>query len=134
MKVSESYTFHRRRIFRRRGFWSSRASLTLVVFLGAIFGYLLPEILSSGSVGPASFGERAFGQVGAMSPTDSATMACDVMDCTGTPAGPMSLVAPETLGHCTVGGKCTIPSITSGLESEFVAVRAEMSAFPLGAR
>src|SRR5258705_11628878 len=105
MKVSESYTFHRRRIFRRRGFWSSRASLTLVVFLGAIFGYLLPEILSSGSVGPASLGERALGQVGAISATDSATIARDAMDCAGRSAGPASDVAAGTLGPCPGGGE-----------------------------
>jgi hypothetical protein len=134
MKVSESYTFQRRRIFRRRGFWSSRTSLTLVVLLGAIFGYLLPEILSSPSFGPPSFGEHAFGQVGPVSPTGSAMTACEGTACAGMSIRPAHSVAADAIGQCKVSGKCLVPSIALALDPEPGAWQAELAGFSAGAR
>lgn len=116
--LSESYTFQRRRIFRRRGSWSSRAGLTLVVLLGAIFGYLLPELLSSVGFQSPSFGEPAFGQVNSVSSTEAAGIGCEAMDCAGMRIGPMSLVPPAAAGRCKVSGTCTSSSVALGLEPE----------------
>ncbi|MGH6940508.1 hypothetical protein [Hypericibacter sp.] len=130
--MSDSYIFERRRIFRRRNTWSSRASLTLVIFLGAMFGYLLPEILSTASLTPPSLGERAYGQVGSVTPTG--TVACEAMDCAGTKAPPEHSTASETIGQCKITGTCITSAAASGLELGFSADRIEMSVLPAGAR
>ena len=132
MKVSDSYIFERRRIFRRRNPWSSRASLTLVIFLGAMFGYLLPEILSTASLTPPSLGERAYGQVGTVIPVD--VVACEAMDCAGTQAQPPRSTALATIGQCKITGTCIASASASGLELGFSADRIEMSVLPAGAR
>lgn len=129
--MSDSYIFERRRIFRRRSTWSSRASLTLIIFLGAMFGYLLPEILSTASLTPPSLGERAYGQVGTATPVDA--VACEAMDCAGTPAQPAHSAASQIIGQCKITGTC-IASAAAGLELGFSADRIEMSVLPPGAR
>jgi hypothetical protein len=130
MKVSDSYIFQRRRIFRRRSSWSSRASLTLIIFLGAICGYLLPEILSSTSLAPPSLGERAYGQVGTVTPAETASVACEAMDCAGMKTQPAYSRALATIGQCKVTGSC----ISAALEPAFGADRIEMSVLSSGAR
>lgn len=133
MKVSDSYIFQRRRIFRRRSTWSSRASLTLIIFLGAMFGYLLPEILSTTSLTPPSLGERAYGQVGTAAPTETASVACEAMDCAGTKAQLDRSSASATAGQCKITGNCISTAVAFGLVG-FSADRIEMSVLPSGAR
>lgn len=130
--MSNSYIFQRRRIFRRRSSWSSRASLTLIIFLGAMFGYLLPEILSSTSLTPPSLGERAYGQVGTITPVDA--VACEAMECAGTRPQPQHSVALATIGQCKIAGTCIASASASGRELGFSADRIEMSVLPAGAR
>ena len=132
--MSDSYIFQRRRIFRRRSSWSSRASLTLIIFLGAMFGYLLPEILSSTSLTPPSLGERAYGQVGSFNPTETASVACEAMACAGTQIQPAHSAASETIGQCKITGSCISTAAAIGLEAGSGADRIEMSVLPSGAR
>lgn len=132
--MSESYTFQRRRIFRRRGSWPSRTGFAFFIFLGAVFGYLLPELVSGAGSRTPSFGEPAFGQIGNASPTDIAASICDrprlvggdLVDCTGMRIRLAGIIAPATPGQCKIGGACMIASTGPGLEPESIAWLAGM--------
>jgi hypothetical protein len=109
--MSECYTFERRRIFRRRSSWPSRTSYVVVIVLGAIFGYLLPGLVSGVGSNSASFGEPAFGQIGAASPTQILANSCgrphlvagDLLDCTGVRIRLASVATLATTSRCNTG-------------------------------
>jgi hypothetical protein len=85
--------------------------VTVFVFLGAMFGYLLPEILSSTSAGSASFGEQAYGQVGPAQATDIGGFDCGAMDCA---SGKIQLPRSTALtpsGQCKITGSCVGNSV-----------------------
>jgi hypothetical protein len=112
--MSESYIFERRRIFRRRSSWPSRTSYIVVIVLGAIFGYLLPGLVSGVGSKNTSFGEPAFGQIGAASPTDILAESCerprlvagDLVDCTGLRIRLAPIETLATSSRCLAGGFC----------------------------
>jgi len=109
--MSECYTFERRRIFRRRSSWPSRTSYVVVIVLGAIFGYLLPGMVSGVGSNSASFGEPAFGQIGAGSPTQILANSCerprlvagDLLDCTGVRIRLAPVATLATSSRCESG-------------------------------
>jgi hypothetical protein len=122
--MSESYSFQRRRIFRRRSSWPSRTSYFLVIVLGVIFGYLLPEFVSGVGSRSASFGEPAFGSIGATSPTDIVANSCehprlvagDLVDCTGVRIRLASVEALANSSRCNLGGFCM--PVSADLDAE----------------
>jgi hypothetical protein len=122
--MSECYTFERRRIFRRRSSWPSRTSYVVVIVLGAIFGYLLPGLVSGVGSNSASFGEPAFGSIGATSPTDIVANSCehprpaegDLVDCTGVRIRLASVEALAASSRCNLGGFCM--PVSADLDAE----------------
>jgi hypothetical protein len=101
--------------------------VTFFVLLGAMFGYLLPEILSSTSTGSPTFGEQAYGQVGPAQATDLGSFECGAMDCAG---GEISLprsIALKPAGQCKIAGSCVGGSVELDLATVSASSRDTLS-------
>jgi hypothetical protein len=95
--MSVSYTFERRRIFRRRSSWSMKANFAIVILMGLAIGYLLPELISSVGATTPSLGEPAFGQVDQAAPgtgTGFALLGDNRMDCPAQAAAAVGIDTP----------------------------------------
>lgn len=82
--------------------------------LGAIFGFLLPELFQTLGLRPPAFAQAALMETASLI-SSSAHIRCDrprvidgdTMDCGGTRIRLASIDAPEMPGHCRTGRDCT---------------------------